>query len=325
MSGGGGGTLEGRLRDTPPLGPRASAYASSSGSIHGSASMIARTLGDDARPFRRLLREQRRHERVVRRAELRAEVARSRDGRVQVLGHEIGARERQDAGEHAKRDHAERVEVRRCLGPSASRDLFGRHERERPHHRPGERRPEVGEVRHAEVADLHVAGRAEEDVRRLEIAVDDAAPVYGLEPREHRPEHVGDRRHREGPLARRPDALFEGAARHVLHDEERAVRIELEDAHHVRMVEPGSNPCLAREAHVRVAPRGAAADGQHLHGHVPIVKAVVREQHSAGRSGAERTDHPVATGEQPALPAVASPAADAAPVAELLGEEFRRR
>ena len=79
--------------------------------------------------------------------------------------------ERASAGEHLVEHEAERIDV--ALGRDlAARDLLGRHVRRR-----ARTQRLAGDAREAEVGDPHLAGVVEHDVRRLQIAMDDAAFV----------------------------------------------------------------------------------------------------------------------------------------------------
>ena len=85
--------------------------------------------------------------------------------------------DRAPAGEHLVEHEAERVQVaaRRDFLP---RELFRRHVRGRSRTQEFARR-----AREAEIGDADPAGAVEHDVRRLEVAVDDAAVVRGGEAR----------------------------------------------------------------------------------------------------------------------------------------------
>lgn len=90
-------------------------------------------------------------------------------------------------------------------------------------------------ARDAEVADLRCVIRVEEDVRRLEIGVNDALRVREREPVRHL-DRDADRvagLERTGLL----DALLHRSAREVLHDDERRIvdLADVVDGHDVRM------------------------------------------------------------------------------------------
>ena len=122
----------------------------------------------------------------------------------EVLRDEVGAEERQPAGDRLEQRDAERVEVGGDRDRRAG-DLLGRHVRERADQAAGLGLAEVDEVRDAEVAELRGAARVEEDVRRLDVAVHDAAVVRRLEPADDVERHPPDLRPRRAarPTARR--------------------------------------------------------------------------------------------------------------------------
>ena len=105
---------------------------------------------------------------------------------------DVAAGECRPAREHLEEDRAGREQIGARVDRLA-RDLLGRHVARRAHHLPGarelggraratSRRARAG--RQAEVEQLH-AVRREEDVRRLEVAVDDAARVQRGERGQH--------------------------------------------------------------------------------------------------------------------------------------------
>ena len=100
--------------------------------------------------------------------------------------------------------------------------LLGRHVRGGAERRAGGRALAGGapHLRDAEVEHLHLAGAREEDVRGLQVAVDDADGVARREAIEHGvgdPEHLRDRHHAPGALPR----LADGLPLEELHHEER--------------------------------------------------------------------------------------------------------
>ena len=102
--------------------------------------------------------------------------------------------------------------------------------------------------RDAEVAELEDAVRAEQEVLRLHIAVDQTGGVDGGEPGAHlRAERRGFGR-RQLPALR--DELGERPPLHVLHRDEgtAVVLADVEDAHDVRVREPRRQACLAEKA-----------------------------------------------------------------------------
>ena len=105
------------------------------------------------------------------------------------------ARERQRARRHLVEHRPEREQVRARVRELAAR-LLRRHVRHRAHRRAGRREvadrleagdgavapaPPAFDPGEAEVEDLHLPARVHEDVRRLDVAVDDAAGVRRLE------------------------------------------------------------------------------------------------------------------------------------------------
>ena len=90
--------------------------------------------------------------------------------------------EREPPREHPEQDHAERVDVARGRG-GLSRSLLRRHVRGRSDQRAGLRqRVHAGHPGDAEVRDLGATLLVEEDVRRLQVAVDEPVLVRVREP-----------------------------------------------------------------------------------------------------------------------------------------------
>ena len=144
-------------------------------------------------------------------------------------------------------DDAERVEIRARIDLAAAR-LLGREVLRRPHDRarlghlarPGARDPEV---RH-----LHAALAVDEDVVRLDVAVDDAMPVREAERGEDLARVLDRDVDRSGAAA--DDQLLEGAAVEELHrDVVRVLRVAaVVDRDDVRVVERRGVLRLAAEA-----------------------------------------------------------------------------
>jgi hypothetical protein len=103
-----------------------------------------------------------------------------RRGLVQLAAEQVDrARrlEREPPGKHPVENHPERVDVARRRG-GLSRRLLRRHVRGRPDQRAGlGERVHAGHSRDPEVRDLGSAFLVEEDVGRLEVAMDQAAVV----------------------------------------------------------------------------------------------------------------------------------------------------
>ena len=121
--------------------------------------------------------EPRRHVRADLVQRRRVEVAMHRDELERLIG-----LERKPSGQHPEQDHAERVDVaggeRRLPGGLLGRDVRGRSE-----HRAGlGERARVAHVRDPEVGDLRASLAVEEDVCRLEVAVDQPVRVRVSEP-----------------------------------------------------------------------------------------------------------------------------------------------
>ncbi len=168
------------------------------------------------------------------------------------------ARERRPAGEHLVEDGPQRVDIGRRSDPRrVALGLLGRHVVGRSED--GARlRPRAVAValRQPEVADL---GRAEvgreQDVRRLEVAVDDPRLVgvlHGERERRDGPRHVV-RRHRTGREAVGKRAPLDELHRQIRHAVDPP---DVVDRHDVRMPEPRRRLRLAAE------PRGALAADQ---------------------------------------------------------------
>jgi len=224
------------------------------------------------------------------------------------------------------KDDPESIEVGRSVRPLRAGDLLRGHVREGPEEGSGEGRTEVREVGHTEVADLHVAGFTKEDVRRLEVPVNDTAAVDRFETGEHRRHHVADDWEGEHAALPARKAVFEGAPGDVLHNEERTVGVELEDANDVWVVEPRRDPSLPGETGIGIAPRRTAAHGEHLHRDLTLVESIVGEHHAPRRAGAEGPNDSVPTGEQAVFPLLsAGDPRDATLVAKALLEVLGHR
>ena len=98
-----------------------------------------------------------------------------------------------------------------------------------------------------EIENLDRAGDVENDVGRLDIAVNDPFGVGEVQPgadvlEDEQP--VRDRKRRSPP-----DQLVQCFARHVLHGDERLVVVlaDIEDRHDVGMSKPPGRPSFARE------------------------------------------------------------------------------
>jgi hypothetical protein len=150
---------------------------------------------------------------------------------------------------------------------SLAAHLLGRHvangaddlsrRRDRRRHRHGLRcvgHRLVCELREAEVEDLHPPLASDHDVRRLQIAMNDAALVRGREGVGEGDRQIEDVPEREPA---RDDQLIEAAALHELHRQkpDAAALFRREEGHDVRMVEASDGPRLALETRETVRGR----------------------------------------------------------------------
>ena len=169
-----------------------------------------------------------------------------------LLRRQREAAQRQLPGQHLVEDDAQRVDVGPVIDLQRPLHLLRGHVVQRAHHlpRPGQR--EVAGVAaqqlgQAEVGDLHAALAVQQDVLRLDVAVDDALLVGVLQ-------GVADLRHDPQRLLRLQVAVAQQLpqvdAVHVLHDEvvEAAGLAEIVDGDDVGMAEPGQGAGLAVEA-----------------------------------------------------------------------------
>ena len=189
------------------------------------------------------------------------------------------AAERRTAGKHLEQDRAGREEVAARVDGLAG-DLLGRHVPRRAHQRcpcasvpsaVAERSSEL-RPREAEVEQLH-AVRGQEDVRRLEVAMDDAARVQRGEARRGCRGRSATASERAQRAASQP--LGERFALEQLHrDEQPAVVLaDLVDLADVRMVDARRGPGLPPEAAARAVSSSAAADS--------VFRAIVRSSRSS--------------------------------------------
>ncbi len=159
--------------------------------------------------------------------------------------------------------------------------LLRRHVVGRPHHRVGARETPVAvvDVRDPEVEDLHRAVFGLEDVRGLEIAVDDVERMCRGETSARLDREVDGLLRGERALLAQP--LIEIAALEELERDVRDLDVDLRLDHldDVRMIDPERR--LAREA-LRVLRVGSG--GEHLH----------RDQEAVGCSGGVHDTHPAA-------------------------------
>ena len=162
-------------------------------------------------------------------------------------------------------------------------------------HGAGEREPRsLVAGRDAEVAELEDAVRAEEEVLRLHVAVDETRSVGGGEPGAHLRAERRRLGRRQRPAPR--DELGERLPFDVLHRDEgtAVVLADVEDAHDVRVREPRCQTCLSEEAPPQVlVPRKVF--GEPLQRHGPLEFGVVSQIDRRHGAMAERTDELVAS------------------------------
>ena len=159
--------------------------------------------------------------------------------------------ERDATRQHLERDAGEGV----LVGPRVERlphRLLGGHVGRGPHHGPrrGETRDRVGAPGEAEVGEERPAPGIEEDVPRLDVAVEDPLRVGVVEGGRDR----GEPGHRLRGRHRTLDPFLQRAPRDEGHDEVRDLlplerrRPEIVDGEDVRVLEPGHETGLAEEA-----------------------------------------------------------------------------
>ena len=205
------------------------------------------------------------------------------------------ARERGLARQHLEEDRADREQVGGGAEDLAL-PLLGRHVAWGPHERPRLRQRDLGSelLRHRprepEIQQLH-AVRREKDVRGLQVAVDDAPRVQGLQRRQHPqrdPERLSDRNALAG------ETLLECLALQQLHDEVELAALfsELVDVADVRMVDACGGPGLAQQTLAQCRVSGGIPDP--LDGHVAVQAVVVGGVHHSHAALAQPPGHTVA-------------------------------
>jgi len=182
---------------------------------------------------------------------------------------------RQFASEHlVEDDHPEGVDVGAMVHRGGALTLLGRHVLRAAHHHvfAGQlglaRGVLADDPRYPEVGQLRRPGRIEEDVPRLQVAVDDPVVVCVLESRAdalHEPSGLVGRK-----VAFAQEAVPQASPLDVLHYEVVSVPLDplVEDAHDVRMGESREGRGLAVEALDELAV-GGERRGQDLQGHRP--------------------------------------------------------
>ena len=207
------------------------------------------------------------------------------------------ALERAPSAQELERDNGKRVAVARGCRVLAL-CLLGREVAGRAEHRARHRqRVHSGGAGDSEVRDVDVVVPVEQEVRRLDVSVDDAMAVGGVERRGRLPE----------PFERLPDLLgavytdpvLEGTAAQVLHDDEGPLRVlaDVEDRDDVRLpgqprrrqrlaCEPSSDRVVARVAVGEQLDRdgaperrvGRAVDLAHSSARDALRRAIARRQ-----------------------------------------------
>ncbi len=204
------------------------------------------------------------------------------EDRHEVVGVE-GPLAREQLEEHAA--HAEEVAAPVDLGPL---HLLGRHVVGGAHDVAGARHGGGGEAGHPEVHDLHRAVLVDEDVRGLDVAVNDALLVRVGQAGQHRGDDRDLALHVEGGLA--AHGLLEVLALQELHgDVGRAIGVvvEVENRDHVGMGHLGHGLRFALEALLQLGVVGDARDHD-LQGHVAVELGVAGEVHHAHGALAQR-------------------------------------
>ena len=208
------------------------------------------------------------------------------------------AEERAPAGEHLEEDDAERPQVHARVDVAA--ELLRAHVRRRAERVAGPGEVGPGAPRDPEVEELGEAVLGEEDVRGLDVSVDDAAPVGGPEP----PRDVG--RDAGGVGDGERAALEAGRERLAVVARHREVEpavvglVRFVDRAEVGVVHGGDGVGLGEEPRARLRV-GGEVGGEHLHGDEPVEPGVARAVDHAHRPPAKLLDQLVAPGEERGL------------------------
>jgi hypothetical protein len=246
------------------------------------------------RPLVRRLRERAREHLVERLGKL---VAASRDARRRLArvseqhGGVARAREHDAAAETLEQHRGERVAVR-SRGCGLAADHFRSQVRERPDELSRRRHGCArAELREPEIGEIAVVGRADEDVSRLDVAMDEPSGVDGVE-------RTGDLREQvHRPLAAERAVDQQRRQRRPAHQphrqEESALGLPgLVHGDHVRMRERRVQAALAAEAADELGV-GAELGTEHLQRDRPaerLVRGLVDRRHAPS---AEHRDHAV--------------------------------
>ena len=145
----------------------------------------------------------------------------------------------------------------------------------------------------AEVAELEDAVRAEKEVLRLHVTVDETGRVGSREPRARL--HAERRGLRCGQCPAPGDQLGERLPLDVLHRDERTavVLTDVEDAHDVRVREPSRQTCLTEKAPPKILVAREVL-GEPLQRHRPVELDVVSEVDGCHRAVTQRTNELIA-------------------------------
>ena len=178
-------------------------------------------------------------------------------------------------GEELERDDSEPVAVAGRRRRLAAR-LLGRQVARRPEHGARQReRVDTARRGDPEVRDHHVRVAVEQEVRRLDVAVDDALLVRAVE----RDSGLGEPLQRlSGRDAALAEPIVDGAAVEVLHDDVRLLPVlaDVEDRDDVRRArEPRGGQRLAPEARAHLLFRRMAL-GEELDGDFPLEDGIRR-------------------------------------------------
>ena len=199
-----------------------------------------------------------------------------------------GRRARQALVQHA----GKRVAVGAPVDGLAA-DLLGRQVVERPHDPPRVGRGAADLLGDAKVGQVGVLILVQEHVRRLDVAVNQAAPV-------RRVQGVGDlSQHRQSTLRRKLPLALEHAPQVAALDEaHRQVELpvtltRLVDRDHVRMVQRSGEPRLLQEPVPKTLILGELRS-DHLQRHRAPQRQVRRPIHDAHATAADQRLHPVA-------------------------------
>ena len=198
-------------------------------------------------------------------------------------------------------DRAQRVDVGALIDHLVAAGLLGRHVRDGPDHRAGARRRvhlvdrlQLGD---AEVEHLEEIGPvlppADEQILRLEVAVDDPRGVRDLHAAARLRHQIGGPPDRQRPLA--PEERGEALADQVLHhDVGRAVLgdAEVDGGRHVLALERPGRLCLTLEPRQDVPPLGEIATHE-LHREAAPHDRVLRLVHHAHPPFSQQADDPV--------------------------------